>query len=73
MSSLVGRDLAQPYITTGPTHGPGQEGGGGGHVNTEDEYIPVKLPWIFPGAPLSFNGASGNIQSNFTVMWVIEL
>ena len=22
----------------------------------------VKLSWIFPGAPLSFNGASGNIQ-----------
>ena len=28
----------------------------------------VKLPWIFPGAPLSFNGAPGNIQgtSNLT-------
>ena len=26
--------------------------------------IPVKLPWIFPGAPLNFNGAPGNIQGN---------
>ena len=24
----------------------------------------VKLPWIFPGAPLTFNGAPGNIQDN---------
>ena len=24
----------------------------------------VKLPWIFPGAPLTFNGAPGNIQGN---------
>ena len=24
----------------------------------------VKLPWIFPGAPLKFNGAPGNIQGN---------
>ena len=24
----------------------------------------VKLPWIFPGAPLNFNGAPGNIQGN---------
>ena len=24
----------------------------------------VKLPWIFPGAPLTSNGAPGNIQSN---------
>ena len=46
--------------------------------------IPVKLPWIFPGAPLKINGAPGNIQGNddssgdqdqvpheecFTVMW----
>ena len=27
-------------------------------------HIPLKLPWIFPGAPLIFNGALGNIQSN---------
>ena len=77
MSSLISRDLAEPHITTGPTHGPGQGGGvgvvGWGHIDTEDGYIPVKLPWIFPGVPLSFNGASGNIQSYFTVMWVIEL
>ena len=25
---------------------------------------PGKLPWIFPGAPLTFNGAPGNIQGN---------
>ena len=24
----------------------------------------LKLPWIFPGAPLIFNGATGNIQGN---------
>ena len=23
-----------------------------------------RLPWIFPGAPLTFNGAPGNIQGN---------
>ena len=28
--------------------------------------IPVKLPCIFPGAPLIFIGASGNIQGNLT-------
>ena len=27
--------------------------------------IPVKLPWIFPGAPLIFNGAPRNIQGKF--------
>ena len=27
-----------------------------------DMHIPVKLPWIFLGAPLIFNGAPGNIQ-----------
>ena len=25
----------------------------------------IKLPWIFPGAPLTFNGAPENIQGNF--------
>ena len=30
--------------------------------------IPVKLPWIFPGAPLKINGAPGNIRSNLTGM-----
>ena len=30
--------------------------------------IPVKLPWIFRGAPLKFNGAPGNIQGNLTGM-----
>ena len=24
----------------------------------------VKIPWIFPGAPLILNGAPGNIQGN---------
>ena len=32
-------------------------------------HIPVKLPWIFPGAPLIFNGAAGNIQGNLTGMY----
>ena len=31
----------------------------------------VKLPWIFPGAPLIFNGAPGNIQGNFTGMQTV--
>ena len=31
-------------------------------------HIPVKLPWIFPGAPLKINGAPRNIQDNLTVM-----
>ena len=30
--------------------------------------IPAKLPWIFPGAPLKINGASGNIQGNLMDM-----
>ena len=30
--------------------------------------IAVKLPWIFPGAPLKINGAPGNIQGNLTAM-----
>ena len=29
---------------------------------------PVKLPWIFPGAPLIFNGAPWNIQGNLPGM-----
>ena len=33
-------------------------------------YIPVKLPGVFPRAPLKFNGAPGNIQGNLTgVIW----
>ena len=32
------------------------------------KYIPVKLPWIFPGVPLNFNGAPANIQGNLTGM-----
>ena len=27
-------------------------------------FIPVKSPWIFPGAPLKVNGPPGNIQGN---------
>ena len=34
--------------------------------------IPVKLPWIFPGAPLKINGAPGNIQGNLTGMISIK-
>ena len=30
--------------------------------------IPVKFLWIFPGAPLIFNRAPGNIQGNLTGM-----
>ena len=33
--------------------------------------IPVKLPLIVPGAPLIFNGTSGNIQGNLTSINVI--
>ena len=29
-------------------------------------HMPVKLPWIFPGAPLKINGAPKNIQGNLT-------
>ena len=29
--------------------------------------MPFKLPWIFVGALLTFNGAPGNIQGNFIV------
>ena len=34
--------------------------------------IPVKLPWIFPGAPLTFYGTPGNIQGNLTGIDVCE-
>ena len=33
-------------------------------------YIPVKLPWIFLGAPLNFNGTPGYTQGNLTGMEV---
>ena len=29
------------------------------------------LPWIFPGAPLTFNGSPGNIQGNLTALSLI--
>ena len=34
-----------------------------------------RLPWIFPGAPLKVNGASGNIQDNLTALrfWIFPL
>ena len=35
-----------------------------------DRFIPVKLPWIFLGAPLTSNGAPRNIQGNLTGMQV---
>ena len=35
-------------------------------------FIPVKLPWIFPGTPLIFNGAPGNIVCNFTCMLFVR-
>ena len=35
-----------------------------GPMTIQSNIIPVKLPWIFPGAPLIFSGASGNIQGN---------
>ena len=38
-----------------------------------DISIPVKLPWIFPGAPLKFNGAPGKIQGNLTAMHLAAL
>ena len=31
--------------------------------------LPVQLPWIFSGAPLKVNGASGNIQGNLTAIY----
>ena len=34
----------------------------------DDIIIPVKIPWIFPGAPLKINGAPGNIQGNLAGM-----
>ena len=38
--------------------------------NNHDRHLrsPVKLPWMFPGAPLISNGASGNNQGNVTAM-----
>ena len=36
-------------------------------------HIPVKLPWIFPGAPLVSNGPPRNIQGNLTGMLTVPL
>ena len=36
--------------------------------------IAVKLPWLFLGAPLTFNGAPGNIQGNIGMYeFVLEM
>ena len=35
-------------------------------------FIPVKLPWIFPEAPLTFNEAPRNIQGNLTGMMLVK-
>ena len=32
----------------------------------------VKLPWVFPGAPFTFNGAPGNIQGNLTALCMLS-
>ena len=44
------------------------------HATTSGKvsFIPVKLPWIFPGAPLTFNEAPGNVQGNLTGMKSVE-
>ena len=34
------------------------------YTTSSKHYIPVNLPWIFPGAPLNFNGDPRNIQGN---------
>ena len=35
-------------------------------------FIPVKLPWIFPGASLTYSGAPGNIQGNLIDMNIVS-
>ena len=35
-------------------------------------FMPVRVPWIFPGAPLKVNGAPWNIQGNFTAMCLVS-
>ena len=47
-------------------------------ISTKQEYqdcnpIAVKLPWIFQGTPLKFNGAPGNIQGNLTPLQLLTL
>ena len=37
-----------------------------GHMKPMTKNIRVKLPWIFPGAPLKINGAPRKIQGNLT-------
>ena len=53
---------------------PGAEHGHSGLPYKESVFhifcIPVKIPWIFTGPPLIFNGAPGNIQGNLTGMIV---
>ena len=38
-------------------------------VNRTKVTIECELPWIFPGNPLTFNGAPGNIQGNLDRCW----
>ena len=40
--------------------------------NTEMAHMPVKLPWIFPGAPLKVNGDPRNIQGNVTGLGTVN-
>ena len=44
------------------------------HATTSGKvsFIPVKLPWIFPGAQLTFYEAPGKIQCNLTGMKSVE-
>ena len=42
------------------------------HIH-QQQHIPVKLTWIFPGAPLIFNGAPGNIQGNKPGMQAVHV
>ena len=37
------------------------------HLMFNTTYL-SNLPWIFPGAPLKFDGAPGNIQGNLTAL-----
>ena len=39
-----------------------------------DNMIPClsRLPSIFPGAPLKFNGMPGNIHGKLTALWLLQ-
>ena len=36
-------------------------------------HTPVNLPWLFPGAPLNLNGASGNSQGKLRSMYPLHV